>query len=78
MAAYAQRPAVKKRPVIGKISNYAAPVDTAGMDEEMIIQMIGTKPDKIESDYMKGTGRASSVEAVRRARRANKKPPLKI
>jgi hypothetical protein len=66
---------VKKRPVVGKIGNYAAPVDTAGMDEDMIGMMIGTKPTKVESDYMKS--RPNSMEAVKRARRANRQPPLK-
>lgn len=68
------RPKIKTRPVVGKIGNYAAPVDTAGMDPDMIAMMIGTKPTKVESSYMRGGG---SSEAVRRARRANKQPPLK-
>jgi hypothetical protein len=37
-----------------------------------------TPMDKTERDYFNGTGRRdSAVEAVRRARKANKKPPLK-
>lgn len=71
------RPAPKRRGVRGQAGNYAADVDTAGMDPKMIEDLTGTKATKVESDYIKGTGRASSVEAVRRARRANKQPPLK-
>ena len=52
-------------------------IDTTGMDPADIAQLIGTKATKLESDYIKGTKRASAVEAVRRARRANKQPPLK-
>lgn len=71
------RPRIKTRPVTGKAGNYAAPVDTAGMDPDMIVDLTGTKATKLESAYIKGTGRKSAVEAVRRARRANRQPPLK-
>ena len=40
-------------------------------------EMGGTPMDKTERDYFNGTGqRGSAVEAIRRARRANNKPPL--
>jgi hypothetical protein len=71
------RPLPKKRGVTGRAGGYAADVDTTGMDEAMKAQLTGTPMTKIESDYVKGTGRASSVEAVRRARKANKKPLLR-
>lgn len=61
----------------GRIGNYAARVDESGMDPEMKGMMFGTKMTKLESDYVKGTGRASSVEAVKRARKANKQRPLR-
>lgn len=66
----------RKNPV-AKVGNYASTdVDSTGMDPEMQAQMYGTKMDKTESAYVKGTGRPSSVEAVKRARKANKQPPL--
>lgn len=67
---------VRKYPM-GRAGGHAALIDTTGMPPEMIIDLTGTKMNKLESDFVKGTGRASSVEAVRRARRANKQPPLK-
>jgi len=70
------RPAPKRRGVTGRAGGYAADVDTAGMDPAMIAQLTGTRANKVESDYIKGTGRKSAVEAVKRARRANKQPPL--
>lgn len=62
---------------IGRAGNYTAPVDTAGMDPAMIADLTGAKADKTERAYIKGTGRKSAVEAVKRARKANKQPPLK-
>ena len=72
------RPKVKSRPVTGRAGNYAAPIDTAGMDPEMITELTGTKATKVESDYLRGTNRPSAIEAVKRARRANRQPPLKM
>lgn len=75
---YTNRSAVPKRKYpTGKVGNYAAPVDTTGMDPDMIADLTGTKMTKIESAYVKGTGRPSAIEAVKRARRANRQPPLK-
>lgn len=63
-----------------RAGNYRAPVDTAGMDSAMK-ETLGLKKtekmDKTEAAYVKGKGQtASSIEAVRRARRANKRPPI--
>lgn len=66
----------RKNPV-AKVGNYAQEVDSVGVDPEMKSLMFGTKMDKTESDYVKGRSNApSAMEAVRRARRANKKPPV--
>ena len=63
-----------------RAGNYVAPVDTVGMDPAMKATLGLTKTekmDKTESAYVKGRGgAASAIEAVRRARRANKRPPL--
>lgn len=67
----------RRRNPVGRVGGYAAEVDTTGMDPADIAQLIGTPMTKLEEDYVKGTGRASSKEAVRRARRANRKPPVK-
>jgi len=73
------RGAVKKRYPVAKVGNYATNVDTAGMDEEMQAMMIGTAPDKEEAAYLKGTGgRKSAITAIKRTRRANKQPLLKL
>lgn len=63
-----------------RAGNYRAPVDTAGMDEAMQ-KTLGTEKtepmDKTESAYVKGRGGATSAkEAVRRARKATKRPAL--
>lgn len=72
------RPAPKRRGVRGQVGNYVADIDTVGMSDEDKALFTGTKANKVESDYIKGTGgRASAIEAVRRARKANKQPPLK-
>lgn len=63
----------------GRVGNYSAPVDTAGMDPSMQAMMTGKRKgqtgdsatDKAEKAF---TG---SAEAVRRARKANRQPPLK-
>ena len=36
-----------KKPFTGRVGNYAAPVDTAGMDPEMIETMRGKRPYKL-------------------------------
>lgn len=59
------------------IGNYMQRVDPAAMDDSMQDMMFGTKMNKTEKSYVKGTGRSSSVEAVRRARKANKQPRLR-
>ncbi len=69
-----------RRNPTAKAGNYSAPADTAGMDDALK-QTLGlqkTEPmDKTESAYVKGRGGAASAkEAVRRARKANKRPPL--
>jgi hypothetical protein len=71
------RSSVPRRSAVAKVGNYSADIDTTGMSDEDKTFFTGTKANKIESDYIKGTGRASAVEAVKRARRANKQPPLK-
>lgn len=72
------RPAPAKRYPTGRAGNYAAPVDTSGMDVDMAATLIGTHPNRIEQDYIAGTKRKSAVEAVRRARKANLQPPLRM
>jgi len=62
---------------MARAGNYVAPVDTVGMDPEMKSSLTGTPMNKVEKAYVQGTGRKSAVEAVRRARRANKAPLLK-
>lgn len=69
----------RKNPV-ARVGNYAAPVDSQGMDQSdpMFGELFGTKMDKTESSYVSGAkNKSSATEAVRRARRANKQPPLK-
>lgn len=61
----------------GRIGNYAQRVDAAGMDSDMQGMMFGTKMTPTERAFVKGTGRTSSVEAVKRARKANKQRPLR-
>ena len=66
----------RKNPT-ARAGNYVAPVDSSGMDASMKASLFGTKMDKTESAYIKGTGgRPSAMEAVRRARKANKRPPV--
>lgn len=59
MAGYAVRPAVKKRPVVGKAGNYAAPVDTTGMDPAMKTTL--TKKPKPRKDAL---GRLKTVLGI--------------
>lgn len=60
---------------MGRAGNYVAPVDTSGMDPEMLADLTATKLSKTESSYLSGTGgRQSAFEAIRRARRANGQP----
>lgn len=69
-----------RRPPTARVGNYAAPVDSQGMDQNdpMFGELFGSPMNKVESDYMKGaSNKASAKEAVKRARRANKQPPLK-
>lgn len=62
---------------VARAGNYAQETDSTGMDESMKATLYGTKMDKTEKAYVKGTGgRASATEAVRRARKANRKPPV--
>jgi hypothetical protein len=63
---------------VARVGNYAQEVDSTGMDDSMKAQMFGTKMDKTESSYLKGAkNKVSATEAVRRARKANKQPPLR-
>ena len=71
------RPAPKRRGTVARVGNYAADIDTTGMSDDDKAFFTGTPMNKIESDYVKGTGRASSIEAVKRVRKANKQPPLR-
>lgn len=66
-----------RKPPTFRIGNYAAPVDTAGMDQSMIDLGTGTKMNKTESSYVAGAkNKNTATEAVRRARRANRQPPI--
>lgn len=70
--------ASKRGNPVARIGNYAQEVDSTNVDPAMKEMMFGTKMNKTEKAYVKGArGRASAVEAVRRARRANKQPPVK-
>lgn len=71
------RPVIPKRATVAKVGNYAAEIDTTGMSDENKAFFTGTKLTKLERDYVKGTGRKSALEAVKRARKANKQPLLK-
>ncbi len=65
-------------PTIARVGNYAAPVEAVGIDPEMKATLFGTAMNKTEKGYVKSRGGAvSAMEAVRRARRANKQPPVK-
>lgn len=70
--------ASKRKNPTAKVGNYATTdVDSTGMDPDMQAQMYGTKMDKTESSYVSGAqNKKTATEAVRRARRANKQPPL--
>jgi len=70
--------ATRKNPV-ARVGNYAQEVDPATLDPEMSSMMFGKKMDKTESAYVKGKKNSpTAIEAVRRARKANKAAPLKI
>jgi len=69
--------ASKRRNPLARAGNYAQEVDSTGLDPEMKNSLFGAKSlgkmTKVERDYVKDkSGSASSVEAVRRARKANK------
>ena len=68
------RPVVRQRNI--KIGNYRANVEP---DPEGVLESVQTQTPltKVEKDYVKGTRRTTAMEAVRRARRANKQPPPK-
>lgn len=69
--------AQRKSPV-ARAGNYAAEMDTFGLDPEMKATLLGTPMDKVESAYVSGKGGSESArEAVRRARKANRKPPVR-
>ena len=58
-----------------RVGNYRADVDTAGLGSEFN-SLFGTPYSKEEKAYVEGKGgSASSKEAVRRARRANRQSP---
>jgi len=65
----------RKNPIM-RVGNYAAPVDTSGMDADMKVFTNPPPPikmNKTESDYVKGAqNKDTAEEAVRRARKANK------
>ncbi len=62
---------------VARVGNYAQEVDSTGIDPEMKQVMFGTPMDPTESAYVQGTGnRPSAIQAVKRARKANKQPPL--
>lgn len=69
--------ASKRGNPVARVGNYAQETDSTGLDPEMKSTLFGTKMSKTESNFVKGTGRASSMEAVRRARKANRQPPVK-
>ena len=66
--------APRKNPIM-RVGNYAAPVDTAGMDkdlQEFTEEPLG-KLSKTESDYLKGAkNMGTAKEAIRKTRRANR------
>ena len=70
--------ASKRGNPVARVGGYAQEVDSTGVDPSMQSTLYGTKMDKTEKDYVSGTGgRPSAMEAVRRARKANKQPPVR-
>ena len=68
----------RRKDPTARVGNYVAPADSIGMDEGMKATLFGTPMDKVESAYVSGKGGSDSArDAVRRARRANRKPPVK-
>lgn len=68
----------QRRAPVARVGNYAAEVDSFGLDPELKATLLGTPMDKTESAYVASKGGSeSSREAVRRARKANRKPPVK-
>jgi len=65
---------------IARVGNYSAPAEKTGdeaMDETLGFRGKAKGMDKTEKAYVAGRGgAASATEAVRKARKANKKPPL--
>lgn len=62
-----------------QVGNYMQEVDSTGVDDSMKETLFGTPTSKTEKAYLKHRGGAGSAkEAIRRARRANKQPPVKF
>jgi hypothetical protein len=73
--------ASKRKNPTARIGNYTAPIDTTGggIDNSMLNDMLGTPMDKTEASYVASrSGAPAAKEAVRRARRANKMPPVQM
>ena len=78
MASRRKAPGLPAGSVLGRAGNYAAPVDSIDLDSAMKATLLGTPMDKVEKAYVGNKGPDSSaMEAVRRARRANRKPPVR-
>jgi hypothetical protein len=70
--------ASKRGNPVARAGNYAQEIDSTGVDQEMKNTVFGTPMTKAEKGYVSGVGnRPSATEAVRRARKANKQPPLR-
>lgn len=70
--------APRKNIAVARAGNYAAPVDTSGMDESMKATLAPKtqKLDKTESAYVAGAQNKDTAKiAVSRARKANKQAP---
>jgi hypothetical protein len=67
-----------RRLMTGNVGGFAAPIDTTNMDEET--KRVFQRPknmNKTERDFVAGSkDKKSATEAVRRARTANKQPPI--
>lgn len=66
--------APRKNPIM-RVGNYAAPVDTSGMDADMkeyTEEPLGKLSD-VESSYLNGAqNKDTAKQAIRKARKANK------
>ena len=68
--------ASKRGNPVARVGNYVQDVDSVGVDQPMKDLMFGTPMTQVEKNYVKGTKRPSAMAAVRKARKANKQPPV--